>query len=89
MVARATGRSPPFACAPRAPSRHRHKDPPDTSVARWGALPWPVAHPGVGIPIVDSPIWMQRGGGNVGRNPYKPSKTCTCTGEPLYVQFRN
>ena len=40
MVARATGRSSPLACAPRAPSRHRRKDPPDASVARRGALPW-------------------------------------------------
>ena len=38
MVARATGRSSPLACAPRAPSRHRRKDPPDASVARRGAL---------------------------------------------------
>ena len=37
MVARATGRSSPLACAPRAPSRRR-KDPPDASVARRGAL---------------------------------------------------
>ena len=59
MVARATGRSPPFACARHAPSRHRRKDLPDASVARRGALPRPVAHPGVGIPIVDSPIWMR------------------------------
>ena len=71
--------------------RRRSKDHTDASVARRDALPWPVAHLGVGSPIVDSPIWMQRGGGrtgcacprNVGRNPYKPSKTCTCTGEPL------
>ena len=41
MVARATGRSSPLACAPRAPSRHRRKDPPDASVARRGALPCP------------------------------------------------
>ena len=39
MVARATGRSSPLACAPHAPSRHRPKDPPDASVARRGALP--------------------------------------------------
>ena len=41
MVARATGRSSPLACAPRAPSRYRRKDPPDASVARRGALPCP------------------------------------------------
>ena len=91
MVAQATGSAAPLVSAPRTPSRHRSKDHTDASVARRDALPWPVAHLGVGSPIVDSPIWMQRGGGrtgcacprNVGRNPYKPSKTCTCTGEPL------
>ena len=56
MVARATVWSSPLACAPRAPSRHRTKDHTDVAVARWDALPWSVAHPGVGSPIVDSPI---------------------------------
>ena len=62
MVARATGRSPPFACARHAPSRHRRKDLPDASVAHWGALPWPtpVGSGQHAIAVSIAPVGRQR-----------------------------